>query len=716
MPEDPELRRDRELLGRQGSKDYDEAIKIFRSIRDGFQKQQERADDISDYWDMYNCVLNSNQVYNGNATMYVPIFYGAVEAIKTRNLNRLFPSSGRYFNATSSDSGDVNAIVALLEQYVRQTHLRTEVIAALLRNGEIEGQYNLYVDWNTESRWVVSRETIYPRLPGNVGPELSLDVLEPEGVEGITVEEVRNQYPALEVIHDTDILVQPTNANSIKDALYRGGDVTIIRRWTKEQVKAMIDRGDIRRSQGEQLLEIHSRMLNDDPKLIDKNLIDAAGIRGPGKYFQAYETWKIRDTDQGRRLTKSYYGGYDLVLSSRRNPMWNDECQLLSVPVNKLSGSFKGISPASRVAGLQYHANDIANEAADSATYSMLPIIMTDPAKNPRTATMLLNLAAIWEVDPNSTRFAEFPKLWQDGLAIIQADASQVNQTMGVSPGMMTQSTGRPGVRRNQAETALEQNVELLSTDEKASVMEDGILTPMSGLWIDYDHQFRDEELTVRMYGAAGEAANIEKVPILQNTNRIFVAWYGVEQARDAAQRQQVSALLNVAMAPPMQQALSKAGKMLDPAPAIESAFGALLGWREGRKMLVDISAKFAFKPEDENQWLEDKFQVPVHPADDNQKHIQTHMPLLQHPDPLVAGNTRDHINLHMMQQRNQAMMQMQQQMQQAGQGMQPGQGGGGPAPPNPGGGAAGPRPMRGPNGGIHPDQMARAGAVVPPR
>jgi hypothetical protein len=42
----------------------------------------------------------------------------------------------------------------------------------------------------------------------------------------------------------------------------------------------------------------------------------------------------------------------------------------------------------------------------------------------------------------------------------------------------------------------------------------------------------------------------------------------------------------------------------------------------------------------------------------------------------------------------------------------QPGQ----PAPPAPGGQVQGARPLRGPPGMIHPDQLARAGALVMPR
>ena len=40
--------------------------------------------------------------------------------------------------------------------------------------------------------------------------------------------------------------------------------------------------------------------------------------------------------------------------------------------------------------------------------YALMPIVMTDPAKNPRLGSMVLNLAAIWETDPKATQFVQF--------------------------------------------------------------------------------------------------------------------------------------------------------------------------------------------------------------------------------------------------------------------------------------------------------------------
>jgi hypothetical protein len=712
-----DLRRDRELTPKN-SKRYAEKVKLYNTIREGYRGQSERADDILDFWSIYNCEIDGNNFYNGSSNIYVPIVHVGLRALITRLLNQLFPSSGRYIDASSSDDELPHAEIALLEDYVRRTYLRTDTIPALLLNGLVEGQYNLYNDWNRSSRWVVTRDTIRPHMAiQGISNPLQLPDMDPEPIEGITIEEVFDQMPCCEVIHDIDVLVRPQTASSIDHALQQGGDVTILRRWTKGTIEDKMERGELARSPCEKLLEISdSSDLNDRWRGTEKDLMDAAGIRigdGGMKVFQVYETWKVVDVPgEGMRLTKSYYGGYEIVLSDRLNPMWNDRCQLLSAPLEKVGSAFKGISRIkSGIASLQYYANQIAQQAADSATYSMLPIVMTDPAKNPRTATMLLNVGAVWEIDPNSTKFAQFPPIWKDATAIIQDCIAQIFQALGVNPSMLPQQTGVPGRKRNQAETALEQQVDLLSNSGEAAIVEDKILTPTVTMWAEYDHQFRDDESTVRAYGSAGQVANMQKVPLLQSTTRYHFLWNGVQQSRNAAENQQRIALLNVAMAPPMQQALVSDGKRLRVAPALESAFGALFGWREGRKILVDISAVTMIKPEEENGMIEQHFAVPVHPMDDFAKHMQIHSQLLQSPDPVVSAITRDHMQLHVMQ-RNQAMMAQQAQQQ----GPPGGQQGGGPTPPMQGGNAAGPRLVRGPPGSIPPDQMPRAGGVVMPR
>jgi hypothetical protein len=122
--------------------------------------------------------------------------------------------------------------------------------------------------------------------------------------------------------------------------------------------------------------------------------------------------------------------------------------------------------------------------------------------------------------------------------------------------------------------------------------------------------------------------------------------------------------------------------------------------------------------PELENQLMSEGHFVPVHALDDDMKHIQSHMAASRdHP----MEGFREHIQYHLLQgaKKQQAAMQqqmqqgMQQQMQGGRPGQQPPRGG---APPRIGAMPQGPQLVKGPPGGIHPDQMARAGAATMPR
>jgi hypothetical protein len=364
MPRDGDLpQRDKELAQRRDSKLYRELIDTFKSrVRRGFQDQGQRSDDIIDYWDIYNCVNNTHQFYNGNSDIYVPIVYSAIEAIVTRFVNQIFPQSGRYIDATSTDAGVPHAMVALLEHYIRRAKLKTDVLPALIRAGEVEGHYHLFVDWNRYERHVVSRETRRPKVElhglgsAPFGDETVIDMLE---------EVLVDEGPCLEVLLDADVLVQPVTANSVDDALRQGGQVTIIRRWTKEWLEHLIDTGEVMAAPAKQLLEL-SKKSNSEWKNPENDILDAAGIKSEGRVFQVYEMYKVLPTDEGDRLCSALYGGYDMILSCKRLKWWNDRCPLLSVPHPKSAARSRSGDPRYRDHGGRWRA---PGDGADHASH-----------------------------------------------------------------------------------------------------------------------------------------------------------------------------------------------------------------------------------------------------------------------------------------------------------------------------------------------------------
>lgn len=705
-----EITRETELVadrGKDGKKLKDKLLKLYADVEEGFVGQGPRSDDQIDYWDCYNCELGGYQAYSGNAQIYVPIIHNAVNARSTRFVNQLFPKGGRYVEVVASDATQPHALTALLEHYVRKARLRTEVAPALCVNGDIEGQYNVYCGWSSLARHVTWKEKKPIEVEG-----ARIEGLGDE-IEEIVQDVILDEHPVVEVLSDADVLIRPITCNSVEEALACGGSVTIIRRWTKAQMEKMIDDGDIVEEEGEGCVEAMGimsaggeRQGHTNPQ---KNHADAAGIKAKGKHCLGYETWSVQKIGKERRLTKTLFGGDKIILSCRVNPYWSDRCPLISVPVKKVAGIAKGISPVAACAKIQYAANDALNEGMDSATYSLLPIIMTDPLKNPKTSTMILDLAAVWETNPNDTKFATFPQLYKEAFDIVGACQSQIFQTLSVTPAMMPQSTGGKN-KRNQAEIALEQQVDILSTADAVTVLEEGIFTPVLMRFAEMDSQFRDDEITVRAYGHMGMMAAMERIEPIQMGTRYDFLWFGVEQARDAAARQQQIALINVARGIPPNLL---PGRRLNLVPALDAAFASTFSSRIAPYIFEDVSKQFSYPAEQENEILEMGHQWAVSPLDDDNKHIEVHTEAVTKTgDP--KGTIKQHIAWHRMSQIQKAMAQ---QAQQQGTPGTPG----GAAPgvagtPRIGAQPANPRQNKQAPGAIPPDQMGRAGAVVPPR
>lgn len=683
--------RDTELSGRSAIRDR--LIDVFSEVEKAFRDSSKRINDILDYWEAYECKLGQDQFYAGNSKVFIPIIQNAIRARKTRFKNQLFPQSGRYVKVVTSEDEEPKEHIALIEHYIKKAKLSTEIVPALLKAGDIEGQYNVYVSWCKRKRYVTEISSEAVKVDGVEMPE------EYGEVEVTKSKWLEESYPMVEVISDSDVIVVPAIADSIEEALDRGGSVTIMRRWTKADIKERIRDGDFTREQGEALMTAMEGDESKQAKDVDKAHVKAAGIKGKGKYVLGFETWTKLKVDGEYRLCRAYYGGQDMILGCKLNPYWSDLCPLISHPVEKVAGSFKGMSQVGpQNYSLQLAANDAANEGLDSATYSLLPIIMTDPERNPRVGTMILDLAAVWEVDPNSTKFAEFPELFTHAFELISGIKNEIFQNLSVNPAMMPMSSGKPGAKRNQAEIANEQQVDIVATADAVGVLEEGVLNPMLERFVWLDMQFRDEEMIVEAFGYMGVKAVMTEIKPTQQAAKYVYSWLGVEAARNAQQIQQQISTMNVLSKLPPQML---GGRKLDFSAVVERLVENTFGPRLAPKVLISLEEQLSFDPEVENELMDMDFDVPVHAQDDDKKHIQAHQEAMQSSASPIKY--RIHIGQHM-----QAMQQKAAQAQAQQQGQQPGQGGGQPPRgPQPGSQAQPPRGGgKGPPGMIPPEQL----------
>ena len=696
-PERKAKDRDAELTSRKSIRE--DAEEIIGDVDKGFERKKERAEAIKDHWNAYNNNLSDRQFYSGTSQVAVPFIHDAVEARKTRFANQLFPPSSKFVEVVTEDGEIPHATISLLEYYIRRLHLKTQVVEPMCVNGDCEGQYSIYVGWDEITREVTRKI----RKPVEVeGMEVPEDVAEP--VDDMETKEVKDAGPVVEVLLDNDLLVLPLTARSIEHAIEAGGSVTILRRWSKAEIKRRKAKKEISSKAADELLEAMGNNPRARTQDTAKEQGKAAGVKvqHDDKVAYVYETWAKMDVGGGeRRLCRIYAAGREHVLSVKRCPYWCDQVPVLSVAIDKQAGVFNGRAPVADVLDLWILANDMTNEAADSAHYSAAPIIMSDPAKNPRVSTMVYSPLAVWLTSPQDTQFAKVPEMWREGFERVLEVRAQIFQTLGVNPSMIPGTTGGKK-KMSQAEVAQEQQVDILTTVSAIEVIEENILTPLLSRIIEYDHQYRDNALTIRGFGEVGRKVVMEEIEPQQLHRRYDFRWFGVEAARNAAQMQQQIAAVNVVRGIPPQQ---YPGYKLNLAPVITQMFENVFGPRIA-PLVFSKEDPISVDPMTENDMMEHGFDVKTHAGDDDMQHLQAHMQAMQQTmDP--HGTLRRHMGEH------QHQLQMKQQAQaQQGQG-QPGGAPGGPAP---GGQPGPPQSQPGAPGQIPPDQMAAAGAPQMPR
>ncbi len=409
------------------------------------------------------------------------------------------------------------------------------------------------------------------------------------------------------------------------------------------------------------------------------------------------------------RLCRVFFGPHRMPLGAKRNPYWNDRCPLLSCPVEKEAGVFKGPSLIAPIASLQYEANDAVNEGADAATLSAAPIVTRDTAAY--NGPLIYNVGAVWDIPPKSVKLLTFPDLTPRAQTRVQMAIEQIFQTLGVNPSMLPQQTRSS--KPNQAMIAQEQQVDLLTTAEAVSVLEEGILTPAMGWTVDLDYQFRDRALLVRQFGDMGIMAEMEEVAPLQNRNGFSFLWRGGEQVKQSAMmQQQGTAWVNVLRG--LRAELQAEGYQLHLGPLIEAGTQNVFGSFLGSRVLIDQRHQLTVPPDLEDDMMLGGFERAVHPFDNDPEHLQAHMISLRE-----TGDPHGTIRAHMQKHEQSMQMKMAASMQRATaqQGLPaPGGGGGGPGQPQPGAAPAGPHAVKRPPGAVHPDRGPASGVIEMPR
>jgi len=663
---------------------------LYDTVVAGFDDKQDQTEDIERFWDIYNCVLNENQAYFGNSQIYVSAVADAVDALTTRDNNSLFPINGRYATAVGPNGTVPYDVIAILDHYARQTKMRENIVPCLLRTGKVTGHYILSVGWKEETF-----HTIRKKKTATIEDDQGVPVEGADEVDDIEEEEIKSGGPTLQVLDPRNVCLLPATVDNISDCSI----VAERLHFSKEGVQDAIDDGTFDEEAGELLLENFGTANSPNETDTTKKSASAAGIKLNSKgnkvavIYRVWSTLKLKG--KARRKCVSYFGGGKIILSCKRNPYWNDKIPLLAQPARKMEGTIWGKSVFYKVEGLQYALNDVTNEGLDSSQYSLMPITATDPAKNPRTGSMVLSMGALWEVDPNSTKFMEFPQLWKDAFAMAGTLGDKIMQSIGINPALLPH--GNAGKKPTQAQVAQEQQVAQESVADNIAILETGIFNELLGWFYDLDYQFRTKAVEVKQFGQLGMQAKMQEVEPFETYTANTFLWYGSEGTKATQQVQQQIAALNVLRGMPP-ELLN--GRKIDIGPIIEHLAEVAFGPRIAPFVLIDQRHQLSINPMEENELMLNGFPVTVQQMDNDVEHLKAHM------DAMKMAPNAELLKLHILAHMNQ----LQHKSQQAAGGPapkgQPGVGASPPGQPRIGAQPGAPRPAQAPPGAIHQDAI----------
>lgn len=661
---------------------YDQIITGFR------EEKKDQNDSIEECWDIYNCELGDNQQYDGDSEIFEPIVHDALEARRKRFTGMCFPNVGNNLEVVSEQGDMPIATLSILQRYIKDTNLRA-VASTLFLNGDIEGQWSVMPGWKRKERKITRK--VQKTLDGTT-----------EDYPDVETETIIDEGPELTVIPAQDLWVFPATVSDIQDAEI----VAVAMRLTTDAIDDMVEEGIFLKSQVKLLTKDAG-----DEKVIwaEKARTAEAGIKlkSGQKFGLIYMVFAKLKLDGEKKPAIIYLGGPDNVLGIIANPYWNQKIPMISEPVDKVAGSFWGRSKVKNVAPLQYELNDITNMGMDSAMYSLMPIVMTDPLKNPQYSSMVMAMAAVWSTNPNDTKVVEFPPLYQHALTIKGAIKAQIMESMDVNEIML----GRPPSGKKNAQAIGAQSQEAMATiGDVVKRFEFGIMNRIMEWFYDLDLQFRDEELAVMIDGEHGVQSSIEKIPPQQVGHRYWFKWLGADKAMGAQNNQQMISWMNVLRGMPP-QVLN--GRKLDLGPMIDFLNEAVLGPTMAQNVLIDERTKISVPASIENEFMVNNIPAIVSPLDDDVEHIKEHQQGAQVTGDL-NGKFRQHIQEHI-----QAIQKKQQQAAPQGYPGTPGGLGGSNPPgvagtPRPGAVPAPPKAGQQPPGAVNPQQMQDAQAQAP--
>ncbi len=269
----------------------------------------------------------------------------------------------------------------------------------------------------------------------------------------------------------------------------------------------------------------------------------------------------------------------------RRNPFYHQKTPYLVGRQNVQAGMFYGYGPAMTVQGLQYLANDFANQTNDNGIYALNPIIKILTGQITGPLRPLAPGAAYYMTSENALTFDRPPvEQLQYGIQLLNTIVGMAQDFGGAPPVLQGTGGGGKGSRTATGMQLLQKN-SMAPLQDMVEDLEQDVFVPMARMaWMN-GLQYRDREVIARVAGFDPMTITPE---MLDMANPEF-RWLASSQAVNKQQRAQQAMQLVQAIAP-LVPLLESKGYKVDLVPLIERIYGDGMGFRGFEKFIGKMS------------------------------------------------------------------------------------------------------------------------------
>lgn len=148
----------------------------------------------------------------------------------------------------------------------------------------------------------------------------------------------------------------------------------------------------------------------------------------------------------------------------------------------------------------QYELNSKAEQAMDSVTMALNPIVIADPAFAAQNTEFEIEPAAVWFADPKGIKLAQMPDVSSAGYAAIAQLRGQIQDYSDRAPALPAQLQGKS---RSATQSEIVDRTMSVDLKQFQRQSEKDVLEPLLEMWESLTDQYADEKQMIMVLGRA---------------------------------------------------------------------------------------------------------------------------------------------------------------------------------------------------------------------